>query len=97
MIRVAVGDAMTRNFVSVKPQSSLFECAKTIVKNKGIDSLIVSEGKKLLGILTSHDILWAIIKTSSVNLKQIKAIDIATKKVAVIKPSADISDALQKM
>jgi len=96
MRRVAVGDIMTVNFVSEKPNASLFECAKELVK-KRVNSIILADGSRLKGIITSTDILWAITKKPNINLKKIKAIDIATKKVAVIKPSADINQALAKM
>ena len=95
-VRVAVGDIMTRNFVSVKPSQSLHFCAKTMVKQR-VNSLIVSEKRRLLGILTARDLLWAIMKKPNLNLKKIRVSDIATKKVAVIKPSADIPQALAKM
>ena len=36
-------------------------------------------------------------KKGKVDLNKIKAIDIASRKVAVIKPSADVNQALQKM
>ncbi len=96
MRRIAVGDIMTRKFVSASPFDSLQKCAKIIAKER-VNSLLITNKKRLLGILTARDILWAITKSPSVNLKNIKAIDIATRKVAVIKPSADISEALKKM
>ena len=96
MGRIAVGDVMTRNFVSVSPQTNLFKCAKTMVKNR-VASLILKESTRLKGILTSTDILWAITKKPDLDLKDVTAIEIATRKVAVIKPSADISQALRKM
>ena len=96
MRRIAVGDVMTRNFVHVKPSSTLLECAKKVAKER-VDSLVVSEKKKLIGILTARDMLWAISKKPNLNLRKIRAIDIATKKVAVIKPSADIGEAIKKM
>jgi len=57
----------------------------------------VTEGKKLVGIITSRDILWTITKKPSTNLKELNVMSVATRKVAVIKPSADINTALQKM
>jgi len=91
-----VGDVMTRNFVFVKPDTNILKCSKEFVKHK-VNSLVVKEGSILKGILTTTDVLWAITKKPGLNLKEVQAIDIATKKVAVIKPSADISQALSKM
>lgn len=96
MKRIAVGDIMTRNFIFVEPTASVYDCAKQIVKNK-VNILPIIRGKKLLGIITSRDILWAITKKPGLNLKKMRAIEIATRKVAVIKPSADILQAINKM
>lgn len=96
MRRIAVGDVMTRNFISAKPDSSLYDCIKLMAKER-VNSLIISQNKHLVGILTARDVLWVIAKKSDADLKKIRAIDIATKKIAVIKPSADISQALKKM
>jgi CBS domain-containing protein len=96
MRRISVGDIMTRNPISVKPGASLYECAKTMAKER-INSILIVEGKILKGILTARDILWAVTKKPGLNLKKVKAMSIATRKLAVIKPSADIYQALKKM
>jgi CBS domain-containing protein len=96
MRRIAVGDIMTRKFISVRPGDSLHTCIKVIVREK-VDSLLVVDGRRLVGILTARDILSAITKRFGVNLRKTKCISIAKKKLAVIKPSADISQALDKM
>jgi CBS domain-containing protein len=93
---ISVGDIMTRNLITVDPDTSLYDCAKTLVKNR-IDTLLVTDNNKLKGILTARDILWAITKKPGVNLNKVKIIDIAKRKVAVIKPSADLNQAFQKM
>lgn len=94
--KVAVGDVMTRHFASVHPTADLLECARKMVK-EDITSLLVVEGTKLKGLLTQTNILWALTKKQNLDLKTVKAIDIAARKVAVIKPSADLAQAFQKM
>lgn len=96
MRRIAVGDVMTRSFVSVSPQASLYECAKKMARER-VDSLLITADKHLVGILTSRDILWAITKKPGLDLRKIKGMEIAKRKLAVIKPSLDISQALEKM
>mgnify|MGYP001569741300 CR=1 FL=1 len=96
MRRIAVGDIMTRNFSAVNPGDNLHKCAKIMAKNR-VNSLLVAENKRLFGILTARDILWIITKKPNIDLTKIRSIDVATKKIAVIKPSADISEALSKM
>jgi len=96
MRRISVGDIMTRNVITANPQSSLHECSRIMAKDR-VNSLLITKNKKLLGILTARDILWAITKKPRLNLKKVKGIAIASKKLAVTKPSADISQALNKM
>lgn len=94
--KVAVGDVMTRHFASVTPDTDLLACARKMVK-EDITSLLVVEDKRLRGILTQTNILWAMTKKNNLDLKTVKAIDIAARKVAVIKPSADLAQAFHKM
>jgi len=96
MKKVLVADVMTRDPVTISPDANLFECAKKMVKKK-VGSLIIVENKKLLGFISQSDILWALTKKSSNNLKNVKAIEISPKKVAVIKPECELTDAIQKM
>lgn len=96
IIGVKVGDIMTRNFISVKPDTSLLDCAKKMVK-KRVGSLILEEDNQLKGIITEGDIIWAMTKKSKKDLSDINAREIAPKKLVTIKPSADIYEALQKM
>ena len=93
---IKVGDIMTRNFASIKPTSSIIDASKEMIK-KRVGSLVVMEGKQLRGILTERDIIWAMIKKSRVELNKISVMDIAKRKVHTIKPSADLTIALQKM
>ena len=93
---IKVGDIMTRNFVSVRPDTSLTECAKEMIKNR-VGSLILKDKKKLYGLITEKDIIWAMTKSEKADLSKIKAEDIAPRKVATIKPDVDLYDALQRM
>ena len=92
---IKVGDLMTRNFIYVAPDTNLKQCAKTMVK-KRVGSLIIKEGDKLKGILTEKDIIWAIVKKSKKDLKNIQAKSLMKRKVVTIKPGADITEAMQK-
>jgi CBS domain-containing protein len=96
MRRIAVGDVMTRNLITCSPTDTLHECAKKMARER-VNSLLVTNKERLVGILTARDILWAITKKTNADMKTIRGIDIATRKLAVIKPSADISQALEKM
>ncbi|MEM2956437.1 MAG: CBS domain-containing protein [Candidatus Pacearchaeota archaeon] len=93
-IGIKVGDVMTRNFISVTPDTSISECSKIMISNK-VGSLIVKTDQKLEGILTEGDIIRAIAKSK--NLSKIKAKDIMTRHVITISPSEDMYEALKKM
>jgi CBS domain-containing protein len=92
---IKVGDLMTRNFIYVAPDTNLRQCAKTMVK-KRVGSLIIKDGDKLKGILTEKDIIWAIVKKSKKDLKNIQAKALMKRKVVTIKPGADITEAMKK-
>lgn len=91
---IKVGDVMIRSFVSTKPDISLLAAVDLMVK-KRIGSLILQEKGILKGILTEKDIMWALSKKK--DLSEVKAIDICTRKITTIRPSADIYDAVRVM
>lgn len=96
MESVRVSDVMTRDPITTKPDTSLLDCAKKMVKKK-VGSLLLVNGKKLVGLISRKDILWALVKKSSSDLSKIKAIEISPRKIATIKPSATVHEALAKM
>jgi len=96
MEKVLVSDIMTRNPITINPETNLLECARKIVKKK-VGSLLLVDKKRLVGFIAEKDILWALIKKSKQDLKTIRAIDISPKKIATIKPSATLREALSKM
>ena len=87
---------MTRDFISVSPETSILDCAKKMVK-KRVGSLILKENNILKGIITEGDIIWAMTKKSKKDLSKIKASEIAPRKLITIKPSADLYQALRSM
>jgi len=96
MKAIIVADVMTRSPIVIKPETNLLECAKKMVR-KRVGSLLIIEKKKLVGFLSRKDILWALIKKSKKDLKDINAIDISPKKIATTKPHSTIKEALSKM
>lgn len=94
--RIKVGDVMTRNFTSIGPEDSLLKCSKTMIKSK-VSSLIVKKDEELKGIISMHDVIWALYKKKCKNLDTVKVKDLATKKIITIKPEATLDEALEKM
>ncbi len=93
---ILVADLMTREPRSVLPETNLLQCAKQMVQKRAGSLLLVKE-KKLVGIIARKDILWALVKKSKEDLAMIRAIDISPRKIATIKPTKSISEALRKM
>lgn len=96
MNKATVADIMTRNPISVNSNSTLLDCAKLMIKNK-VGSLLIVEGKRLIGLITERDILWAIVKKSCNDLSKIKALDISPRKIATIQPMKTIEETIKKM
>ena len=93
---IRVGDVMTRNFVSVKPDATILECAQTMIKNR-VGSLVLKDETKLHGIVTEKDIIWAFTKKANRGFEKLPVKDIARKKIITIKPEASINEALERM
>ena len=96
MKNMLVADIMTRDPITAKPATNLLECAKKMVRKK-VGTLPLISNKKLVGFISEKDILWAIVKKSKKDLSSIKAVDISPKKIATIKPSTTIKEAISKM
>lgn len=96
MKNILVADVMTREPITIKPDTNLLECARKMVR-KRLGSLLIVNNKRLVGFISNRDILWALIKKTKENLSKIKATDISPKKIATIKPFATIEEAVKKM
>ena len=96
MIGVKVSDVMTRDPITIRPDTNLFDCPRKMVKKK-VGSLLLVNNKKLVGFISRKDILWALVKKSKQDLTKIKAIEISPRKIATTKPSATVQEALAKM
>lgn len=62
--RVEVGDIMTRNVVTVGPDTNLAEVARTMLERK-IGGLPVLEQGRLVGIITESDIFKCFVELQS--------------------------------
>ena len=96
MDNILIDNVMTREPILAKPDTNLLECAKKMVK-KRVGSLLLVDKKRLVGFISEKDILWALIKKSKEDLSKIRAIDISPRKIATIKSSTTIQQAIEKM
>jgi signal-transduction protein with cAMP-binding, CBS, and nucleotidyltransferase domain len=92
---IKVMDAMTVNPVVTNKEMGLRECAKLMLK-KGVGSVIVVEGPRMVGIITEKDFVGKVIaKKKDPNKMKVK--DIMTKRIRTIEPNVDIYKAIVKM
>ncbi|MCW8965109.1 MAG: CBS domain-containing protein [Candidatus Pacearchaeota archaeon] len=96
MENILISDVMTRIPIIVKPNTNLLECARKMVR-KRVGSLLIVDGKRLVGFISQRDILWALIKKSKEDLSEIKAIDISPKKIGTLSPNMTVQEAIKKM
>ena len=87
---------MTREPVVAKPEMSILECAKIMIRKK-VGSLPLVDKKNLIGYISQRDVLWALVKNPRADLSKVKAKDLSPRKIATIKPDITIDQAIKKM
>lgn len=92
---IRVMDAMTSSLISIGAEESILKCTKTMIK-EGVGSLVVVDGKKLLGIVTERDMLNKVI-AKVVDIKETPVSKIMTKKPIYASPDLDLYDAIVLM
>lgn len=93
---ILVADVMTREPITANPDDDLLTCAKKMSKKK-VGSLVLIKDGKVSGFLTEKDIIWALVKKSKKDLKDIKAKDISARKTTTIMPTVTVYEAVAKM
>lgn len=94
--KLLVSDIMTREPLTAKPDTSLLECVKKMVSKK-LGSILLVKDKRLVGLISNKDVMWALTKKEVTDLRTIKAIDISPRKLATIKPNVSVKLAWEKM
>ncbi len=90
-----VCDAMTKEPVTVPPETTVRECTKVMARNH-VGGLLITKNKKILGIVTEQDVTRkAVARGLDCNKAPIK--NIMEKKLIMVNPAADIYEALVKM
>lgn len=90
-----VHEAMTKNPVTVKPNSSVQDVAK-IMSEKKIGSIIISGNGELSGILTERDLVRKVLARGK-DPKSVKVKEIMSKPVVRINENSDLLDASELM
>ena len=82
---------MVRKVVTAHPETNLTTIAKLMRRNR-IGSVIITEGKKIAGILTESDFIRLVAR--GYDLKNALAEDYMIKRVITCDPSVTVIDAL---
>lgn len=90
---VKVGDAMTTRLICIKPSTTIKQVAR-IMQRRRIGGVLITHGKRLLGIATEADIVAVIARGVPLG-KRIESIMV--KNVRCLHPNEDIYGALRKM
>jgi len=89
-----VKDIMRREVIVAKPDVTLREASK-VMSQFQIGSLIITEKKKILGIVTERNVLSAVAKGKNPEL--VTAEEIMAKNVITIEPDKNIEEAVELM
>ncbi|MGI9566772.1 MAG: CBS domain-containing protein [Nitrosopumilus sp.] len=85
--KIAIQDIMSKDLVTVLPDSSIYDCAK-LMKKHGISSVVVRNPRgKLVGIVTKTDLVSTFLVQSTASLPISK---IMTKKIITVSPNDSI-------
>lgn len=93
--RLSVGEIMTRNVQTVKPDSRLVE-AISLMNQHRIGSVIVVEGERAVGIITDRDVLQRIWK-GRLDVRSTEVRDLMSEPLVEIAPNSDVEEALAIM
>ncbi|ENN96023.1 hypothetical protein J422_04760 [Methanocaldococcus villosus KIN24-T80] len=91
---IKVKDIMTRNVITAKKDESVIEAFEKMLKYK-ISSLPVVENNKVIGIVTTTDIGYNLIKDKYTLTTTVG--EVMTKNVVTINEDASILEAIKKM
>ena len=86
-----VQNAMTKNVITVKPETSVSQAAKTMNENR-ISGVVVVEDERVVGILTERDIISKIVSQGK-DASSLRVGEIMSKPVKTIAPETDLEEA----
>ncbi len=95
MSDIKVEDAMTKKIIKVDPNENVMNVARKM-KEKDIGSMLVCDENKLIGLITSEDLVKRIIVLNK-DSNELKATDVMTKKLVTTTPDEDLAEAIRIM
>lgn len=95
LVKIKVGDVMTREFKTILKEASFDEVVKTLGRSKHSYLIVTNAEEKLEGIISFHDVRPMLERPETTG--SLKAIDIATKDLVSVTPEEDLESALYKL
>lgn len=95
MKKLTVADAMTDKPVCAKPDDTVVEAARAM-ERRGISSLPICAGKKLMGFVTAEDVVKRVVAKNR-PLAKLALKDIMTKSPVTTTPDVELTDAMALM
>lgn len=95
MGEITVEDAMTKKLVKVSPVDSVIDVAKKMYE-KDIGSMLVCDDKKLMGLITSEDLVKRIIVPNK-DASKLRAKDVMSKNLVTTSSNEDLAEAIRIM
>ncbi|NPA62000.1 MAG: CBS domain-containing protein [Methanococci archaeon] len=92
---IKVRDVMTKNVITVDSEEGVVEAFEKMLKYKISSLPVVNEKNEVVGIITTTDIGYNLIKDKYT--LETKVGDVMTKNVITIKESANLLEAIKKM
>ncbi len=93
MMNEPLSSIMTTEIVTAEEDARLSKIKDILDKHQKIHHVPIVKGKKLVGILTTHDILR--FKNNRINFNKTRAKDVMTKKLAVLTPNNKVGAAAE--
>ena len=91
----SIRDAMTSNPSSVEMSSTVIEAAK-LMKSEDVGSIPVTEGDRLVGIVTDRDIAIRVVAEGK-DVQSVTVDEIASKDLVTVDPQQELDEALRLM
>lgn len=88
-------DAMTRKPIVIEPERTVFEGLELML-DKGVGSLLIIKGKKLVGIVTEKDLLSKVMHKMK-DPQKMKISSIMTKNLITVGPGKDLYEVAKMM
>lgn len=89
---ILVRDVMSAPLITIEPKATVREAARMMIEKKG--RLVVSDGKKMLGVVTTSDLIRTMPECDETS---IKVDDFMTRKVAMVDSASTLDEAAKLM